>query len=69
MMFVDECLRTTLEVIEAPAETLTMRTVSFIPEELVHQIQKQLPDLHLNYDVDLVKQAISYSLKMYGISC
>ncbi len=67
MMFIDDCLRATLEVLEAPAETLSMRTynisaVSFTPEELVREIRRHLPDLQVTYEIDPVRQAIGESL-------
>lgn len=63
MMFIEDCLRATLEVMEAPADTLSMRTyninaMSFTPEELAHEVQRQLPDLQVSYRVDQVRQAI-----------
>ncbi|KAG7328425.1 hypothetical protein KOW79_008369 [Hemibagrus wyckioides] len=69
MMFIDDCLRATLEVMEAPAETLSMRTyninaMSFTPEDLVQEVQKHLPDLHIIYDVDPIRQAIADSWPM-----
>ncbi|KAK3538325.1 hypothetical protein QTP70_035232 [Hemibagrus guttatus] len=69
MMFIDDCLRATLEVMEAPAETLSMRTyninaMSFTPEDLVQEVQKHLPDLHVIYDVDPTRQAIADSWPM-----
>ena len=62
MMYIDDCLRATLEVMEAPTDTLTMRTyninaMSFTPEELAQELQKQMP-LEVTYDVDHVRQAI-----------
>lgn len=67
MMYIDDCLRATLEVMEAPAETLSMRTyninaMSFTPEELANEVQKQLPDLQVTYEIDSVRQAIGMSL-------
>nr|XP_006003046.1 PREDICTED: L-threonine 3-dehydrogenase, mitochondrial-like [Latimeria chalumnae] len=69
MMYIDDCLRATLEVMEAPAETLTMRTyninaMSFTPEELANEIRKQLPELQLTYNVDSVRQGIADSWPM-----
>lgn len=66
MMYIDDCLRATLEVMEAPAETLSMRTyninaMSFTPEELAQELQKQMPELEVTYDVDPVRQAIGTS--------
>ena len=66
MMYIDDCLRATLEVMEAPAETLSMRNyninaMSFTPEELAQEVRKQLPDLHVTYEVDHIRQAIGKS--------
>lgn len=69
MMYIDDCLRATLEVMEAPADTLSMRTyninaMSFTPEELSQELQKQMPELEVTYDVDPVRQAIADSWPM-----
>ncbi|KAI1897211.1 hypothetical protein AGOR_G00080900 [Albula goreensis] len=69
MMYIDDCLRATLEVMEAPADTLSMRTyninaMSFTPEELAREVQRQLPDLQITYDIDHVRQAIADSWPM-----
>ena len=47
MMYIDDCLRATLEVMEAPAESLSMRTynisaMSFTPEELAQEVLKHV---------------------------
>ncbi|XP_052379308.1 L-threonine dehydrogenase [Oncorhynchus keta] len=69
MMYIDDCLRATVEMMEAPADTLSMRTyninaMSFTPEELAQEVQKQLPDLEVTYDIDQVRQAIADSWPM-----
>lgn len=63
MMYIDDCLRATLEVLEAPTDTLSMRTyninaMSFNPDELSQELQKHMPELEVTYDVDPVRQAI-----------
>jgi len=63
MMYIDDCLRATLEVMEAPAESLSMRTynisaMSFTPEELAQEVLKHVPELQVTYNVDPVRQAI-----------
>ena len=63
MMYITDCLRATLEMMEAPAEVLSMRTyninaMSFTPEELAHELQKLLPGLQVTYHIDPVRQAI-----------
>ena len=62
-MYIDDCLRATVEIMESPVDTLSMRTyninaMSFTPEELAQEVMKQLPDLEVSYDVDQVRQAI-----------
>ncbi|XP_062270673.1 L-threonine 3-dehydrogenase, mitochondrial-like [Scomber scombrus] len=64
MMYIDDCLRATLEILEAPADTLASRTynihaMSFTPHDLTQEIQKVLPDLKVTYNVDPVRQAIA----------
>lgn len=61
--FADDCLRATLEILEAPADMLASRTynihaMSFTPHDLTQEIQKVLPDLKVTYSVDPVRQAI-----------
>ncbi|MEQ2167321.1 hypothetical protein GOODEAATRI_002943 [Goodea atripinnis] len=63
MMYIDDCLRATLEVMETPADTLSMRTyninaMSFTPEELAQELRKQMPELEVTYNIDPVRQAI-----------
>ncbi|XP_069022448.1 L-threonine 3-dehydrogenase, mitochondrial-like isoform X1 [Embiotoca jacksoni] len=69
MMYIDDCVRATLEFLEAPAETLVSRTyninaMSFTPHDLTREIQKGLPDLKVTYNVDPVLQAIADSWPM-----
>lgn len=63
MMYIDDCLRATLEVMEAPAESLSMRTynvnaMSFTPEDLAQEVLKHIPEFQITYNVDSVRQAI-----------
>uniref|UniRef100_A0ABM5FBK7 L-threonine 3-dehydrogenase, mitochondrial-like isoform X2 n=1 Tax=Pogona vitticeps TaxID=103695 RepID=A0ABM5FBK7_9SAUR len=69
MMYINDCLRATLEVMEAPSERLSMRTynisaMSFTPEQLVQEVQKHVPELQVTYNVDAVRQAIADSWPM-----
>lgn len=72
MMYIDDCLRATLEVMEAPADMLSMRTyninaMSFTPDELAQEVRKQLPDLQVTYEIDHVRQAIGKTPSQYFI--
>ncbi|OWK01119.1 TDH [Cervus elaphus hippelaphus] len=69
MMYIDDCLRATLEVMEAPAESLSMRTyninaMSFTPAELAQEVLKHVPEFQVTYSVDPVRQAIADSWPM-----
>ncbi|XP_039387867.1 L-threonine 3-dehydrogenase, mitochondrial-like isoform X2 [Mauremys reevesii] len=69
MMYIDDCLKATLDVMEAPAASLSMRTynisaMSFSPEELVQEVKKHIPELQVTYNVDAVRQAIADSWPM-----
>ncbi|XP_030896998.1 L-threonine 3-dehydrogenase, mitochondrial isoform X1 [Leptonychotes weddellii] len=69
MMYIDDCLRATLEVMEAPAESLSMRTyninaMSFTPEDLAQEVLKHVPKFQITYNVDSVRQAIADSWPM-----
>lgn len=58
MMFVDDAIRATVELMEAPADTIKVRTsynlaaASFTPGELAAAIQKRLPDFEMGYKTD-----------------
>lgn len=59
----DDCVRATVEFLEAPTDALVSRTynisaVNFTPHELTQEIQKVLPDLKVVYNVDPERQAI-----------
>ncbi len=58
MMFIDDAIKGTLQLMEAPVEKITIRTsynfgsINFTPEELVTEIQKIMPDFTCNYSPD-----------------
>lgn len=66
MMYMEDAIRATLELMEAPAETLSVRSsynlsgMSFSPEELTRAIQKHIPDFEVSYAPDH-RQAIADS--------
>jgi nucleoside-diphosphate-sugar epimerase len=58
MMYMPDALRATLELMEAPAGAISVRTsyniagMSFSPAEIGASIQKHLPDFDLQYKPD-----------------
>jgi len=65
MMHIDDCLRSVMEFMERPSDSLPGRTynvagVSFTPEELAQEIRKVIPNFEINYRPDS-RQAIADS--------
>jgi nucleoside-diphosphate-sugar epimerase len=66
MMFMDDAIRGTIELMQAPAEQIKIRSAynlagsSFTPAELATSIQKHLPDFSISYEPDF-RQAIADS--------
>lgn len=66
MMYMDDAIRATIELMQADAEKLTVRTsynlngMSFTPKEIAAEIQKQIPDFEITYKPDF-RQAIADS--------
>ena len=58
MMYMDDAIRGTIELMEAPAEKLQTRmaynisAMSFAPEEIAASIQKHIPDFEISYQPD-----------------
>lgn len=58
MMYMPDAVRATIELMEAPAERITVHTsynlagFSFAPEEIVASIQKHLPEFKVDYIPD-----------------
>ena len=66
MMYMEDAIRGTIELMEAPAEKLSIRSAynlagcSFTPEELAREIRKHIPEFEISYDPDF-RQAIADS--------
>lgn len=58
MMYMDDAIRATIEMMEMPAEKIKHRTaynlsaMSFSPKEIAEEIKKQIPDFKINYKPD-----------------
>jgi len=66
MMFEEDCLRSVVEVLEAPEEQLTRRTynvagMSFTPDEIAAEIRKVIPSFKIEYDICPIRQRIADS--------
>lgn len=62
MMYMDDAIRATIELMEAPAERLSTRlaynisAMSFSPKEIAVSIQKHIPDFSIDYAPDFRQQ-------------
>ncbi|MBC7916132.1 MAG: NAD-dependent epimerase/dehydratase family protein [Pyrinomonadaceae bacterium] len=67
MMYMDDAIRGTIELMEVPAEKVQIRTsynfgaLSFSPEELAAEIRNHIPDFKLDYHVNDQRQHIADS--------
>ncbi|MFD2564252.1 NAD-dependent epimerase/dehydratase family protein [Aquimarina rubra] len=65
MIFMDDAIRATIELMEAPKENITVRTsynisgISFSPSEVVDEIRKLYPDFKVNYKPDFRQEIAS----------
>jgi nucleoside-diphosphate-sugar epimerase len=66
MMYMEDAIKATLELMEAPASKITVRTsynvsgMSFSPKEISEEIKKHIPDFEISYKADY-RQAIADS--------
>ncbi len=65
MMYMPDCLKCTMDLIEAPVEKLVHRSynitaMSFAPEEIAAEIKKHIPEFEITYEPDF-RQAIAES--------
>ncbi|AIM39205.1 NAD-dependent epimerase [Sphingobacterium sp. ML3W] len=67
MLYMDDAIRGTLQLMDAPKESLTIRSsynltgVSFTPKELAEEIKKILPNFTITYSENDPRQAIANS--------
>ncbi len=58
MMYMDDAINATLQLMDAPKENISVRTsynlggMSFTPKQLVAEIQKEIPDFTIKYEPD-----------------
>ena len=66
MMYMDDAIRATLELMQAPAENLTIRSaynlagLSFTPKDISKIIKSHIPEFEITYNPDY-RQAIADS--------
>ncbi|MFT5167238.1 MAG: threonine 3-dehydrogenase [Saprospiraceae bacterium] len=66
MIYMDDAIRATMELMDAPAENISVRTsynlasMSFTPEEISNAIKQIIPDFQISYEPDF-RQAIAES--------
>lgn len=66
MMYMEDAIKATLELMESPASKITVRTsynvsgMSFSPKEISEEIKKHIPDFEITYKADY-RQAIADS--------
>lgn len=62
MIYMDDCIRATIDLMKAPKESITCRTsyniagISFSPEEIAAEIKRQNPDFQIVYEPDFRQQ-------------
>jgi nucleoside-diphosphate-sugar epimerase len=67
MMYMEDAIRATIELMEAPADKLSIRSsynlggISFTPAQLSAEIKKHLPDFEISYAEHDPRQAIADS--------
>ncbi len=58
MMYMDDAIRATVEIMEAPAENIKIRSsynlsaISFTPKEIADEIKKHIPEFTISYNPD-----------------
>ena len=58
MMYMNDAIRATIEIMQAPAESIKIRSsynlsaISFTPEEIAEEIKKHIPEFTITYNPD-----------------
>jgi nucleoside-diphosphate-sugar epimerase len=66
MMFMDDAIKATIDLMDAPFEKVKIRSsyniggISFTPKDLANEIKEELPNFRINYEPDF-RQAIADS--------
>jgi nucleoside-diphosphate-sugar epimerase len=64
MMYMDDAIKATLDLMDAPAEKISVRSsynisaMSFSPAEIAEEVRKHIPEFEITYEPD-VRQAIA----------
>ncbi len=62
MMYMDDAVKATIDLMNAPSESLTVRTsynisaISFTPEQIAASIKKEIPGFEISYEPDYRQQ-------------
>lgn len=62
MLYMDDAINATLQLMDAPKEDITVRTaynlggMSFTPKQLAQEIQKEIPEFSVKYEPDFRQQ-------------
>lgn len=62
MMYMDDAIRATIEIMQAPADSIKIRSsynlsgISFTPKEIAAEIKKHIPDFAITYKPDFRQQ-------------
>ncbi len=65
MMFMDDAIRATIDIMEAPAEKIKLRlgynlsAMSFSPREIAEEIKKHIPNFEISYTAEDPRQKIA----------
>ncbi|KAI3380924.1 hypothetical protein SNEBB_005457 [Seison nebaliae] len=64
MMYIDDCLRSVIEIMSVPPEQLKQRVfnvnaMSFSPQQIYSAIKKRIPEFTIDYRINKLKQSIA----------